>query len=73
MLVQAGLTPMEAILAATKNGAEALGLDAQLGTVELGKLADLLVVKQNPLTDITTLQDKKNVQFVIKNGEIVTH
>jgi len=73
LLVQAGLTPMEAILAATQNGAEALGLDAQLGTVEPGKFADLLVVKKNPLNDITVLQDNENVQLVIKNGDIIIH
>lgn len=73
LLVQAGLTPMEALLAATKHGAEALGLDAQLGTVEPGKVADLLVVKKNPLNDISVLQNNENVQLVIKNGDIVVH
>jgi imidazolonepropionase-like amidohydrolase len=73
LLVQAGLSPMEAILSATKNGAEALGLDAQLGTVEPGKSADLLVIKKNPLNDITVLQNKDNVRLVIKNGNIIVH
>ncbi len=73
LLVKAGLTPMEALLAATKYGAEALGLDAQLGTVEPGKVADLLVVKKNPLNDISVLKNNENVQLVIKNGDIVVH
>ncbi len=73
LLVKAGLTPMEALLAATKHGAEALGLDAQLGTVEPGKVADLLVVKKNPLNDISVLKNNENVQLVIKNGDIVVH
>jgi imidazolonepropionase-like amidohydrolase len=64
---------MEALLAATKHGAEALGLDAQLGTVEPGKVADLLVVKKNPLNDISVLKNNENVQLVIKNGDIVIH
>jgi imidazolonepropionase-like amidohydrolase len=64
---------LEALLAATKHGAEALGLDAQLGTVEPGKVADLLVVKKNPLNDISVLQNNENVQLVIKNGDIVVH
>lgn len=68
MLVKAGLTPMQAIQAATKVGAEYLGKLNDLGTVEEGKLADLIVVSGDPLTDI---RDTRNIKAVIKNGEIV--
>jgi imidazolonepropionase-like amidohydrolase len=70
LMVQAGLTPMEAIVAATKSGAELLGLDQTLGTVTPGKIADLLVVTGNPLDDITLLRDRQNLDLIMKNGEI---
>src|SRR3990170_159114 len=52
LLVDAGLSPMQAIQAATKNGAELFGLDRNLGTIEPGKWADLIVLGRNPLDDI---------------------
>jgi len=64
-MVEEGLTPMEAIIAATRTGAEALGLDAELGTIEVGKLADVIVVAGNPLADLNALQ---RVYVVIKDG-----
>jgi imidazolonepropionase-like amidohydrolase len=70
-LTRAGLTPMEALVAATRIGAEALGMEQQIGTVEEGKLADLIVVDGDPLTDITVLQEVGRIRHVIKGGEIV--
>ena len=70
-LTRCELSPMEALMAATKNGAEALGLEAQIGTVESGKLADILVINGNPLEDIRLLQDSNAIRMVIKNGDIV--
>ena len=64
-MVQQGMTPMDAIIAATRYGAEALGLEQELGTIEEGKLADVIVVTGNPLADIHALQ---NVYSVIKGG-----
>ncbi len=52
-MVAAGMTPGEAIVAGTKNGAEILGLEKDLGTVTVGKSADFIVLNQNPLDDIT--------------------
>ena len=68
LLVQAGMTPMESLVTATKSSAEALGLENRLGTVESGKTADLLVVRGNPLDNICLLQDEKNIFLVMKDG-----
>jgi len=70
-LVDWGMSPMEAIMSATKIGAEALGIEDKVGTLEKGKLADILLVKGNPLEDITVLLDKKNIQTIIKEGRIM--
>ena len=66
-LVEAGLPPMEAIVAGTKHGAEVLGMENQIGTLEKGKFADLVAVDGNPLENIRLLED---VKFVMKGGEI---
>jgi len=64
-MVEMGMTPMQAIEAATRNGAEALGLTKELGTVEKGKLADVIVVAGNPLQDMSAM---KRVYVVVKGG-----
>jgi imidazolonepropionase-like amidohydrolase len=64
-LVDLGMTPIQVISAATKTGAEILGKSAELGTVEPGKLADLLIVDGNPLDDIKLM---KNVLVTIRDG-----
>ncbi|MDZ4729691.1 MAG: amidohydrolase family protein [Xanthomonadales bacterium] len=64
-MVEEGMAPMAAIIAATRNGAEALGMEDQLGTIEEGKLADVIVVAGNPLADLGAL---KRVYVVIKGG-----
>jgi imidazolonepropionase-like amidohydrolase len=69
-LVQAGMTPMQALQAATGWAAECLGQEADLGTVEPGKLADLAVVAGDPLADIGALRDIDKIRLVIKGGEI---
>jgi enamidase len=68
MLRWGGMSREDIIQAATANAAEALEMGSQVGTVEEGKLADLIVVDGNPLEDLGTL---KNVETVIKDGEIV--
>ncbi len=69
-LVDCGLTPMEAIVAGTRNTADALMILDRVGTLEPGKLADLIVVDGNPLDDITLLQDEHNVVLVITDGVV---
>lgn len=67
--VKAGLTPMEAIQSATLRAAQMQGVDDQLGTVSIGKLADIIVVDGDPLQDITLLQHR--VAHVVANGRVV--
>jgi imidazolonepropionase-like amidohydrolase len=64
-MVNAGLTPTQAVVAATSNNADALGVGDQIGTIEAGKSADLLVVEGNPTENIT---DIANVAAVFKAG-----
>ncbi|HUK36147.1 MAG TPA: amidohydrolase family protein [Vicinamibacterales bacterium] len=68
-LVASGLTPFEALKTATINTATLMGAGADLGSIEAGKLADLVVVDGNPLVDI---RDTLRVRKVIKNGELFT-
>jgi imidazolonepropionase-like amidohydrolase len=67
---KAGLSAMDAIVAATGNAARALGWDSWLGTLEPGKVADLIVHEKNPLEDLRVLADKESLQFVMKDGSI---
>jgi hypothetical protein len=67
-LVNAGLTPMQAILASTKWPAEFMHKEKDLGTVEAGKLADVIVVEGDPLADI---RNTHNVRTVILNGKMI--
>ena len=66
-MTYAGLPPAAVLRAATINGATALGVEDKLGSIEVGKLADLVVVKGNPVDDIKTA---RNIQFVIKEGVV---
>jgi imidazolonepropionase-like amidohydrolase len=68
VLVEAGFTPMEAIQAGTRVGAELLGWGDRLGTVQAGRLADLVAVPGNPLEDMKALE---TVEFVMANGRVV--
>ncbi len=65
LLVEAGLTPLEAIQVATLNGAKYLQMEDELGTIEVGKIADLVVVKGDPASRI---QDVQNIEIVFKDG-----
>jgi len=65
---KAGLSPMEAIVCATRNNAGLLGLGDQLGTLEAGKLADAIVVDGDPLQDVTLLKARERITHVFKRG-----
>ncbi|MDY0407625.1 amidohydrolase family protein [Virgibacillus soli] len=73
LMVDAGMTPMDALIASTKTAAECLGWEDKLGTLEAGKLADVIVVKGNPLEDIYSLANNENIQLVVKNGKVEKH
>ena len=69
-LVAAGLTPMQAIQAATGIAAECVGAAADLGTLQKGKRADLIAVDGDPLTDIALLQDQARIRLVVRDGVV---
>jgi imidazolonepropionase-like amidohydrolase len=70
-LVKAGMTPMEAIRSATSVGADLLDMADLVGTIEPGKLADLLIVDGDPLKDVAILRDIDRIKMVMKGGKIV--
>ena len=67
-MVEAGMSPMAAIEAATTSAAEVLGLEHEIGSLEVGKRADLIATKRNPLVDVTELQ---RVVWVMHGGAVV--
>ncbi|SFA85151.1 Imidazolonepropionase [Lentibacillus halodurans] len=71
LMADIGMAPMETIVATTKTAAECLGWDDQVGTLEQGKLADVVVAKGNPLNDIHSLASHDTIQFVMKDGQTV--
>lgn len=68
LMVEAGMPPAEAILSSVKTGAEVLGLSDQIGSIEPGKMADIIAVDGNPLENIQTLE---KVSFVMKDGVVI--
>jgi len=67
-MVKFGMTPGQAIRAATATAAELLGMQDSLGTIEAGKLADIVAVPRDPLADVTAME---KVDFVMKGGVVV--
>jgi len=65
-----GMSPLEALQTATKNAAEALGLGKDLGTIEPGKIADVIAVQGDPTKDIGLLKSRENISLVMKAGRI---
>jgi len=68
--VKLGMKPMDALLTTTRNAAQALKMEKDLGTLEAGKYADLIAVDGDPIKNIRCLQEKKNIKIVMKEGRI---
>ena len=68
LLVDGGISPLDAIKIATLNNAIFLGMEDELGTIEAGKLADLVILKADPTKDIN---NAKLIDTVIKNGRVI--
>lgn len=68
LMCDIGMSPMEAILASTKIAAECLGWEDRIGTIAEGKLADLVIVQENPLENIASLADTNNIKTVMQGG-----
>lgn len=68
VMVRYGMTPLAVLKSATLVAAELLGWQNKIGSLEAGKLADIIAVSGNPLTDITELQ---RVKFVMKDGKVI--
>lgn len=71
LLVRHGLSPMEALMAATSTASQVLGLENIIGTIEPGKIADLVLVKNNPLEDINILNESDAIARVMKGGKFI--
>jgi imidazolonepropionase-like amidohydrolase len=67
LLREAGFHPIEVIMAATLNGAEALGMDDEIGSIEIGKKADLFIVEENPLENLKVLYGTGAIKLNDKN------
>jgi imidazolonepropionase-like amidohydrolase len=69
LMFQSGMTPMQIIVAATKHGAHVCNMEDEIGTLETGKIADILVVNGDPLDDLNVL--KHNVMMVFHSGTLI--
>lgn len=71
LLCDIGMNPQEAIMAGTKNAAEFLGISDKLGTIEPGKIADIIISKKDPMANIKSLGNPDNIMLVMKEGEVI--
>lgn len=71
LLCEVGMKPMEAIMSGTKVAAQLLGWQDKIGTIEPGKLADIVICKKDPIKNINTLGNPDNITVVMKNGELL--
>jgi imidazolonepropionase-like amidohydrolase len=71
LMCSVGMSPMQAIVATTKIAAQCLGWDDRVGTIEAGKLADIVIARTDPLADVRSLENVNNIVLVMKDGKIV--
>ena len=67
-MVQYGMPPIETIASATIKTAQLLGIESDLGSIDVGKIADLIAVNGDPLKDISSME---KISFVMKDGEVI--
>jgi imidazolonepropionase-like amidohydrolase len=68
LLVEAGIPPLEVIKIASRNGAQVLGIEEEVGTIESGKQADMIILSDNPIDEIS---NTKKIEAVINNGQFI--
>ena len=71
LMVEGGMTPMQAIVAATSTPAKLIGLQDDIGMLRAGMLADVVAVQGDPLANIELFGDTERVRMVVKNGRVV--
>lgn len=71
LMCDIGMSAMESLVATTRTAAECMGWSDKVGTLEVGKLADVVVTRTNPLEDIRSLEDTNNITVVLKDGAVV--
>ena len=71
LLTTIGMSPMQAIQAATRTGAQLLDMADMIGTLEKGRLADVVIIRGDPLQNIRILQDPQSIKAVIKEGRFI--
>jgi len=71
LMVECGLSPSETLEAATRVAADAIGLSDTLGTLEAGKVADIVIVDGDPLSDVGALADQQRIDWVVSGGRVV--
>ncbi|MDP9238401.1 MAG: amidohydrolase family protein [Chloroflexota bacterium] len=69
-MVEGGMTPMQALVASTKTASDCIHMQADVGTLERGKLADVLIIDGDPLADIKILQDKERLRLIMQGGRV---
>jgi imidazolonepropionase-like amidohydrolase len=65
------MSPMESLVSATRTNAELFGMESEIGTIEEGKLADLLIVEGDPLQNIAVLQRREDLRLIMKGGRVI--
>ena len=70
LMVEAGMSPMQALVAVTKTASECIHMADEIGTLEPGKLADLLIVDGDPLADISILKDREHLKLIMQGGKV---